>query len=662
MLSFNSLFKYNFKLLIVLLLLSIFTPTVYAQWTTDGDTLFVQTVSPSLSNDSFGTFLFPPDTVRFEKILMYATFSCSNCQPDGGYDWNYPFLAGPNSASAYEIARYETPFGNNPFSEAGGVTWVYDVTDYRPVLHDSTYIQAGSIGAHWRGGPMTLTFVMIKGVPPRDPINVHQVYKGFWDYTYPLIADSLSPKTFTTTTSEKMAKLIVRIIGNGFGDALNCSEFCPRTDSVYVDGTRRFTTYMYRTNCDMDPLAAKTGSNEQQGTWWYSRGEWCPGSNVTNFEYEITPYYTPGNPVTVQLALQYYVWTHLDSTGANPAKYAISSQLVTFGNPNFTLDASITGIIAPNKMTYYSRFNPICGNPIIIIENTGSTALTSATITYGVEGGTTQTYNWTGNLAFLQSDTVTLPTLSSWTGTAKFFTATITNPNGGTDQNPENNSYSSSYSIPPNYTENKLVFELKTNNYGSFYSDTLKDASGNVVFYRPASGSLANSTVYNDTVNLANGCYTYILYSKDPYPTFPEGAFGLACPFYSVGSPYDKIINGSTGATQITFNTWFGKEIWWPFTINDALSVQNVNNTEGLVNIYPNPAKDMVNVNITLPTLQNVTIAVYTILGTKVFQETYKEILSSVVPINLSGNPNGVYIVNIITQNKSISQKIILQR
>ncbi|MFH1320053.1 MAG: hypothetical protein ABII90_05285 [Bacteroidota bacterium] len=52
-----------------------------------GDTIIVQTFTFGLpQNDKF---VFPPDTVRFEKILMYYTLKCNPAQNPACGEWNY---------------------------------------------------------------------------------------------------------------------------------------------------------------------------------------------------------------------------------------------------------------------------------------------------------------------------------------------------------------------------------------------------------------------------------------------------------------------------------------------------------------------------------------------------------------------------------------------
>ncbi len=68
-------------------------------------------------------------------------------------------------------------------------------------------------------------------------------------------------------------------------------------------------------------------------------------------------------------------------------RYHIAHQLVSYGPANFNLDARINDVIAPSKKALYARVNPICANPIIEIQNTGSSDITSVEIQYYINEG-----------------------------------------------------------------------------------------------------------------------------------------------------------------------------------------------------------------------------------------------------------------------------------
>ena len=142
-------------------------------------------------------------------------------------------------------------------------------------------------------------------------------------------------------------------------------------------------------------------------------------------ESDLTPFVTPGSNAVIDYVI---------NTASGDSRYFSSNQLVSYGAPNFALDAAIVEIKSPTTLTEYGRLNPICHNPTIQIQNTGSTPLTTAKIEYWVNGNTNhETYNWTGNLNFLEKADVVLPSGNSlWSGmtgtVSNKFNAKISNP------------------------------------------------------------------------------------------------------------------------------------------------------------------------------------------------------------------------------------------
>lgn len=105
------------------------------------------------------------------------------------------------------------------------------------------------------------------------------------------------------------------------------------------------------------------------------------------------------------------------------------------------LDAALSGVVSPSGTACLGSVTPV-----VTLRNSGSTTLTAVTITYNVDGGTNQTYNWTGSLASLQSTSVTLAAISPAAGTHTL-NATCSAPNGGTDANSSNNTASGSFTL-----------------------------------------------------------------------------------------------------------------------------------------------------------------------------------------------------------------------
>ena len=84
--------------------------------------------------------------------------------------------------------------------------------------------------------------------------------------------------------------------------------------------------------------------------------------------------------------------------------------------------------------------------PVVTLKNRGTQTLSTARITYQIDGGTPRVLNWTGSLASLDSATVTLPAATVDTG-AHQLTAYVTDPNGAGDEQISNDTASGSFHL-----------------------------------------------------------------------------------------------------------------------------------------------------------------------------------------------------------------------
>lgn len=113
-----------------------------------------------------------------------------------------------------------------------------------------------------------------------------------------------------------------------------------------------------------------------------------------------------------------------------------------------SLDARILNVISPAN-GYSSCTNSVITK--VVLNNIGSTTLTSATINYQMDAAATQTFAWSGSLATGVSTTLTLNSFTGLSASAHTFSVWVTNPNGGTDANASNDSGTSTFTIvvPP---------------------------------------------------------------------------------------------------------------------------------------------------------------------------------------------------------------------
>lgn len=112
--------------------------------------------------------------------------------------------------------------------------------------------------------------------------------------------------------------------------------------------------------------------------------------------------------------------------------------------PNVTLDAGISFVSAPS----YSQV--LCQNfinPSINLTNFATTMLTSAVLSFNVDGVNTQTVNWTGSIAPNSSAIVVLPQISFSNTGPHVFNVSVALPNGGTDSNNANNTNNQKFTV-----------------------------------------------------------------------------------------------------------------------------------------------------------------------------------------------------------------------
>lgn len=122
--------------------------------------------------------------------------------------------------------------------------------------------------------------------------------------------------------------------------------------------------------------------------------------------------------------------------GFNPSTY---HQILVGIEPPPAIDAGIATIMKPTGILCTATFTPE-----VTIKNFGANTLTVSTINYQLDGGTVQTYSWTGSLGTNLTANVNLPAITTTIG-SHTLTAYTSNPNNGTDANSANNQSSTTF-------------------------------------------------------------------------------------------------------------------------------------------------------------------------------------------------------------------------
>ena len=468
------------------------------------------------------------------------------------------------SPSRFQIMSFVTPYGINLDLGINGKTWTFDVSDFAPFLKGWKRLSMDA-GGQWQEN-MDIKFLFVVGTPPQNVLDIRNIWKvESVGYTSILNDDKFEPRSFLLDATGNSFKIKSAITGHG-----QEGEFIQRTHQLNVDGGNTEFSWQVWKECALNPVYP------QGGTWIYDRAGWCPGMATDIKELDITPYVIAGTNAN----LDYHL-----ITASGSSNYWVSNQLVTYGAPNFSLDAALIDVKNPSNKVEYARTNSICNKPTVVIQNTGSTTLTNLEIEYWVNNNAVhEIYNWTGNLAFLKTTDVVLPVGALWSSVnvpnGNVFHVKINNPNGGTDGYSFNNHYNSPFNIT-SVLPSTFVLWTKMNLAGAETKYRIYDAANTLIFDR---SGLISSKEYKDTLHLGVGCY--VLAFSD------IGDDGIDFWANNDGVGFARI-NQLSGANIINFEGDFGKSLIYNFTIDFPLAFEELYGIND-ISLYPNPAHNEV--------------------------------------------------------------------
>lgn len=548
---------------------------------------------------------------------------------DLNYYERYPFYN--------EIMSFVTPYGKGLDLGAKGKTWYFDVTDFAPILKGQKRFVM-SLGGQWQE-QMDIDFYFIVGTPPRTVLQFNQIWQGGHRIGGPSIGTILNDSRFEPTAVPTLSngayfKMRSTITGHG-----SEGEFQQNggqvTHSVNINGGASEFAWVISSPCGAIPVYP------QGGTWLYDRQGWCPGDPSLLKQFNATPFITPGNTVTID----YHCSNPPVASG--DYRYIAAHQLITYGGANHNLDASILEVLQPSNKVAYSRQNPMCAMPKILVQNTGSTSVTSIEIDYWLNNSTTpQTYTWTGTLAFMDTVTIKMPIGTLWQSalqpTNNVFHAEIKKVNNSVDDYVHNNKYHSPFT-PSDQIPDNFIIEVKTNNYYTHNAYKLYDDLGNIV---GTSSFTAANTVFPTSYQLT-GCYRLVVTDVGK-----DGLYWWANT--AQGNGYIRIKNAA-GATLKSLQPDFGSYIEYSFSTfpTTTLAEQNANMS---VSVYPNPAHDKL--TLSGVGIENADVTITSVLGS--VMATYKTGNENVFKYDSSRLTPGVYFVTITKGKSSVNKKIII--
>jgi len=384
-------------------------------------------------------------------------------------------------------------------------------------------------------------------------------------------------------------------------------------------------------------------------------------------------------------------------------------------------DAGVPAITSP--VGYYCSAGTNTLNVSINLENFGSTALTSCTINYSIDGGAVQTQNWTGSLVSYQKTIVNLPVITGTMG-SHTLVCYSSNPDGATDGSPLNDTSTVTFNITgggvlpivegfesastlPNANWNishsaasGLDFAISSaaaasgsqscmlNNLSNVGGDTtILETASTFNMTTITSPVLTFAAAYEKQSTAANADKLQILTSTDcgnswvsrktiTSTTLASLAGGTGTSPYTPAptqfTTYTVIINAVASSPNVMFRWSFIADPTAPGNnlyidnINLASATTGIENIETSVglNLYPNPSTGKVNIDFNLSEQHTVSVVVTDMLGRTVETIPSTSYQSGETTLAVGANSAyqaGVYLVNISIDGQHIAKKVIIQ-
>lgn len=281
--------------------------------------------------------------------------------------------------------------------------------------------------------------------------------------------------------------------------------------------------------------------------------------------------------------------------------------------------------------------------PKMKIRNNGNNDLTNLTIKYQVNDEDVQTYEWTGNLEFLDKAVLELPELNFTMQDTNVLRIYVDQVNQTSDEYTSNDTLVHTFysSIQAGH---EMQLKIRTDNSPQEVTWAVINSQGTTV----ASGGPYTDpmTLYTENFTIDDiGCYEFYIYDA--------GGNGLCC---GNGTGFFRLAPAS-GNPVIAQGTIFEYQMAAQFeVVNVGINSPEVTND---LKVYPNPAGDRFWIEVPA---QNVkyTVTVTNQLGQQVFSNAANSV--NKIEVDSQSWPAGIYIVSLATDKEIKAQKINIRK
>jgi len=357
------------------------------------------------------------------------------------------------------------------------------------------------------------------------------------------------------------------------------------------------------------------------------------GSNIVEFEL----------PFTLNPAWQKENCDLIGFVQNNTGKEVMQTKLVTMNTPEYTLDAELFSVMnVPDE---------ICSGllePEVIIKNKGAEILTSLNVNFEINGVLIYTHPWSGSLAFTEKAHIQIPEFSFELTEQNQINIFISDPNNGTDENPDND-LQSIEAVYPEIVNDYLILIMSTDNNPGETTWEVTDGAGEVI--KTGGPYTVPNNFFRDTVYFTGvpGCHRFVMHDA--------GGNGLAT-YYTLRSFVDGTLKTIGNGAAFGFNE--ANE----FSVDFGVGLDETTTETPSMDIFPNPVVRDAIVNFNIKQGSRVAIELFDISGKKVNQlaNQYYAAGNHTIILNTSELNNGIYFLNLQSGDMLFTRKIAVMK
>ena len=492
---------------------------------------------------------FDLDHSEYHHINFYVYLKLNpDCQFHSGEFFSLS-IANQNQKSdieKVEFARIYLPSHQEHQQIGNEFIYEFDMTLWQIWLKKDAYITIDFSGKKTEA-KLVLSFQLQDGTPPVQVLEIIPLWqsdiKGF-----PYGKNGIDKKNLEeqkVLLPDETETAFINVLVSGKQRKTMAKRLASKFYFLSINGQEIAKRNIWRSDCGLNPIYP------QYKYWYKQHPNWCPGLRVNPLLHPISASLIAEKELNINLTFQKD--PHKDS-GID--SYITSAVLFALAKAENNLNVSIEEIVAPNMDLWHHRYNPICGSPILLIQNKGYETVKSITFNYGYNYETDNKYRWQGELSFMEEEIVYLPPVNWYfyntDDMPETFTAHISSVNG--EETAFADGKKTSLMELAAVLPHQLTFELETEDVAFHNTLEIYDEDGQMLYF---SKNLQGKNKYSFNLNLHSGCYELILFDEE----------GNGVKWSHKDSYFFTIKDKESGRILKKFQADFGSEIREQFMI-----------------------------------------------------------------------------------------------